>query len=73
MTAGEEESFYIICVMCRYIAPDSVMPVAIPTEMKKEIVELICHESGLVSPHCFDQVAAKFSWISKTCTHSRAN
>lgn len=39
----------------RYIAPDSVKPVAIPTELKKEMVELICHESGLVSPHCFDQ------------------
>jgi hypothetical protein len=40
----------------RYIAPDSVRAVPLPTELKKEMVELICHESGLVSPHCFDQV-----------------
>ena len=40
----------------RYIAPDSERPVPLPTELKAEIVELICHESGLVSAHCFDQV-----------------
>jgi hypothetical protein len=49
--------------LCRYIAPDSVRAVPLPTELKKEMVELICHESGLVSPHCFDQVLSSYEIV----------
>jgi hypothetical protein len=37
----------------RYIAPDSATPICIPTEMKRDIFEQICDETGLVDPNCF--------------------
>ena len=43
-----------ICLLCRYISPESTTPIHIPTAMKKDIVELICDASGLVPATCFD-------------------
>ena len=43
----------------RYIAPDCSRPVHLPTEVKKNIVEMICAESGQVSAECFDQAQIK--------------
>ncbi|XP_023340768.1 A-kinase anchor protein 10, mitochondrial isoform X2 [Eurytemora carolleeae] len=37
----------------RYIAPDSATSICIPTEMTRDIVELICDETGFVDPDCF--------------------
>jgi len=43
----------------RYIAPDCVRPVYLPTELKKNIVERICAESGHVSAECFTEAQEK--------------
>ena len=37
----------------RYIAPDCSRPLHLPTEYKRDIVELICAESGCVASDCF--------------------
>ena len=39
----------------RYIAPDASSPVRIPLELKREIVEVICDETGSVASQCFDK------------------
>jgi len=43
----------------RYIAPDCQRPVHLPTEYKRDIVELICAETGHVAPDCFDSAQEK--------------
>jgi len=43
----------------RYIAPDCMRPVYLPTELKKNIVERICAESGQVAANCFTEAQEK--------------
>eukprot|EP00092_Neocalanus_flemingeri_P027098 GFUD01029385.1.p1 GENE.GFUD01029385.1~~GFUD01029385.1.p1 ORF type:complete len:656 (+),score=193.67 GFUD01029385.1:322-2289(+) len=43
----------------RYIAPDCQRPVHLPTEYKRDIVELICAETGHVAHDCFDAAQEK--------------
>jgi len=43
----------------RYIAPDCQRPVHLPTDYKRDIVELICAETGQVAPDCFDNAQEK--------------
>ena len=43
----------------RYIAPDCARPVYLPTELKKNIVERICAESGQVAADCFTEAQEK--------------
>ena len=50
----------------RYIAPDCARPVHLPTETKRNIVEKICAESGLVKPSCFDEAQEKMVEILET-------
>jgi len=50
----------------RYIAPDCQRPVHLPTEFKRDIVELICAESGHVAPDCFDAAQEKVVEILET-------
>jgi len=50
----------------RYIAPDCTRPVHLPTEIKKNIVEKICAESGVVEPGCFDDAQEKVVDILET-------
>eukprot|EP00090_Calanus_glacialis_P002506 TRINITY_DN11880_c0_g1_i1.p1 TRINITY_DN11880_c0_g1~~TRINITY_DN11880_c0_g1_i1.p1 ORF type:complete len:656 (-),score=205.40 TRINITY_DN11880_c0_g1_i1:231-2198(-) len=50
----------------RYIAPDCQRPVHLPTEYKRDIVELICAETGHVAPDCFDSAQEKVVDILET-------
>jgi len=50
----------------RYIAPDCQRPVYLPTEYKRDIVELICAETGQVAPDCFDSAQGKVVEILET-------
>jgi len=50
----------------RYIAPDCQRPVHLPTEYKRDIVELICAESGQVTHDCFDAAQEKVVDILET-------
>lgn len=43
----------------RYIAPDCQRPVHLPVDFKRDIVELICAETGQVAPNCFDAAQSK--------------
>lgn len=56
MKANTEDA---VKIYRRYIAPDSETPLSLPTEMKKDIVEEICAEFGLVSASCFDRAQAE--------------
>jgi len=42
----------------KYIAPDAACPIRIPTEMKREIIEAICDQTGFVARQCFDRAQA---------------
>jgi len=50
----------------RYIAPDCQRPVHLPTDFKRDIVELICAETGQVAPDCFDNAQEKVVEILET-------